>query len=262
MNQQLRIETIGRFFGVFLGAVVSIIVLVLAAPSIETAETTTMSDVMLVVAAVLLIGVYLAVSKLTERYGRNKAMQDMVKSQEAGKAKLAEEGLAALPGIGEAPTLLDWQAYETAQEHLEEGETVLGYASGWVSALDSLFMITDRAVHIMRVNRNYTPHAKGFHFAFNRSDGIRLKAAEADRNDQRFGFVRRFKIARLAYAEQELMLLLWLYEPERTGLSNPQNDLFEQALDEMIKDDFAEEEAQGSKSLTGKIRSWFTGKRF
>ncbi len=161
-------------------------------------------------------------------------------------------------------SLLDWQAHETTQEHLEEGESVQGYASGWVSALDSLFVVTDRAVHIIRVNRDYTPHPKGFHFVFKRDgDGIRLKSADADRNDARFGFVRRFKIASLGEKDEDLMLLLWLYEAERTGLSNPQNDLFEQALEEMKKDDFAEiEEKQQSKGLTGKFRSWFMGKRF
>lgn len=262
MNQQLRIETIGRFLGVFLGAVVSIAALVIAGSNIEAEESSTAGNIMLIVSAVLLIGVYYGVSKLAENYGRSKARQDMLKSQEDGKTKLAAEGMAALPGIGEEPTLLDWQAHETLKQHLEEGETVLGYASGWVSALDSLFAVTDRAVHILRVNRNYTPHPKGFHFAFKRGDGIRLKAAAADRNDQRFGFVRRFKIANLKGAEEDILLLLWLYEAERTGLSNPQNDLFEQALQDMMKDDFAEEEEQESKSLTGRIRSWFMGKRF
>ena len=263
MNQQLRIETIGRFLGVFLGAVVSIVALILAGPSVEGAETSTMSDVMLVVSAVVLIGVYFGVSKLAESYGRNKAQQDMVKSKEEGKARLAKEDIESLPGVGDAPSMFDWQAHETTQEHLEEGETVQSYASGWVSALDSLFVVTDRAVHIIRVNRDYTPHPKGFHFVFKRGgDGIRLKSANADRNDARFGFVRRFKIASLEKDAEDLMLLLWLYEPERTGLSNPQNDIFEQTLDEMKKDDFAVEEEQQKKGLTAKLRSWFMGKRF
>lgn len=263
MNQQLRIETIGRFVGVFLGAVVSIVALILAGPSVEGADTNTMSDVMLVVSAAVLIGVYIGVSKLAESYGRNKAQQDMVKSQEEGKARLAEEEMESLPGVGDAPSLFDWQAHETTQEDLEEGETVLGYASGWVSALDSLFVVTDRAVRIIRVNRDYTPHPKGFHFVFKRDGaGIRLKSADADRNDARFGFVQRFKVASLAEEDDDLMLLLWLYGPERTGLSNPQNELFEQVLEEMKKDDFVEEEEKKNKSLTGKMRSWFTGKRF
>jgi hypothetical protein len=263
MNQQLRIETIGRFVGVFLGAVVSIVALILAGPSVEGADAGVMSDVMLVVSAVVLIGVYLGVSKLAERYGRSKAQQDMVASQEQGKARLATEEMESLPGVGDTPSLLDWQAHEIMQEHLEEGESVLGYASGWVSALDSLFVVTDRAVRIIRINRDYTLHPKGFHFVFKRDgDGIRLKSADADRNDARFGFVRRFKIASLAEKDDDLTLLLWLYEAERTGLSNPQNDLFEQALEEMKKDDFAEIEEKQSKGLTGKFRSWFMGKRF
>jgi hypothetical protein len=242
--------------------VVSIAALILAGPSVEASETSAVSDIYLLVAAGLLIGVYVGVSKLAERLGSNKAKQDMLKSQAAGKAKLAEAGLAELPGIGAAPTLLDWQVHETTRQFLEEGETVEGYASGWVSALDSLFVVTDRAVHIIRVNRNYTPHPKGFHFAFKREEGIRLKAADADRNDQRFGFVRRYKIATLAGAEKDLLLLLWLYDPERTGLSNPKNALFDQTLNDMMKDDFAEEEAKEASGLTGKIRSWFMGKRF
>ncbi|MDX9864202.1 MAG: hypothetical protein RBT34_05285 [Anaerolineaceae bacterium] len=263
MNQQLRIETIGRFAGVFLGAVVSIFALVLAGPSVEGAESSTMSDLMLVLSAVLLIGVYLGVSKLAERYGHNKARQDMLSSQEEGKARLAEEAMESLPGVGDAPSSLNWQAHETTQEFLEEGETVLGYAAGWVSALDSLFVITDRAVHILRVNRDYTRHSKGFHFVFKRDGaGIRLKSADADRNDARFGFVRRFKIASLEEDQKDLVLLLWLYGAERTGLSNPKNDLFEQTLEEMKKDDFAAEEEQRKKGLTGKMRSWFMGKRF
>lgn len=262
MNQQLRIETIGRFLGVFLGAVVSIVALMLAGPSVEGAETSTMSDVMLVLSAVVLIGVYIGVSKLAENFGRNKAQQDLTKSQEAGMARLKEEDLETLPGVGDAPSMLDWQARETAQEHLEEGETVLGYASGWVSALDSLFVVTDRAVRILRVNRDYTPHPKGFSFVFKREDGIRLKSADADRNDSRFGFVRRYKIASLAEGEKDMVLLLWLYAPERTGLSNPQNDLLDGTLQEMMKEDFAAEEEKQNKGLTAKLRSWFMGKRF
>lgn len=263
MNQQLRIETIGRFLGVFLGAVVSIFALILAGPGVEAATSTTMSDVMLVMSAVVLIGVYLGVSKLAERYGKNKAQQNLAASTEAGKARLDKEGLESLPGVGGSPSMLDWQAYETTQAHLEEGESVLGFASGWVSALDSLFVVTDRAVHIIRVNRDYTPFAKGFHFVFKRGGaGIRLKTADADRNDARFGFVRRFKIASLDAEEKDLILLLWLYEAERTGLSNPQNELFEKTLDELKKDDFAELEEQQNKSLTGRLRSWFMGKRF
>ncbi len=141
MNQQLRIETIGRFLGILLGAVVSIGALMLAAPGVETGAA---SDIYLVVSAVLLIGVYLGTSKLAEWYGRKKARETMQKSLEAGKARLEEAGLAELPGIGATPTLFDWQVHNTVQKLLEEGETVLGYASGWVSALDSLFMVTDR----------------------------------------------------------------------------------------------------------------------
>jgi hypothetical protein len=243
--------------------VVSIFALVLAGPSVEGAETSTMSDIMLVLSAVLLIGVYLGISKLAAYYGRNKAQQDMLASQEAGKARLMTENTETLPGVGAAPTLLDWQASETTQEFLEEGETVLGYACGWVSALDSLFVVTDRAVHILRVNRDFTAHPKGFHFVFKRDGaGIRLKTGAADRNDTHFGFVRRFKIASLEEDQKDLVLLLWLYGAERTGLSNPQNDLFEQVLEEMKKDDFAAEEEQQKKGLTGKMRSWFMGKRF
>ena len=263
MNQQLRIETIGRFAGVFLGAVVSIFALVLAGPSVEGAENSAMSDIMLVLSAVLLIGVYLGISKLAARYGRSKARQDLLKSQEEGLARLETEALALLPGVGDAPTLLDWQAHATTQEFLEESETVLGYACGWVSALDSLFVVTDQAVHIIRVNRDFTAHPKGFHFVFKRDGaGIRLKSGAADRNDIHFGFVRRFKIASLEEDQKDLVLLLWVYGPERTGLSNPQNDLFEQVLEEMKKDDFAAEEEQQKKGLTGKMRSWFMGKRF
>ncbi len=100
MNQQLRIETIGRFVGVFLGAVVSIVALILAGPSVEGAESSTMSDVMLVVSAVVLIGVYLGVSKLAERYGRSKAQQDMVASQEQGQGQTGDrrDGIAAWCG--------------------------------------------------------------------------------------------------------------------------------------------------------------------
>lgn len=263
MNQQLRIETVGRFLGVFLGALVSIVALILAGPSVEGATSSTVSDIMLIVSAAVLVGVYFGVSKLAQSYGRNKARQDMITSQEAGKARLAKEELETLPGVGDAPSLLDWQAHETTQECLEEGELVLGYASGWVSALDSLFVVTDRAVHILRVNRDYTRHPKGFHFVFKRNGaGIRLKSGAADRNDSHFGFVRRFKIASLEEDQKDLVLLLWLYGAERTGLSNPQNDLFEQVLEEMKKDDFAAEEEQQKKGLTGKMRSWFMGKRF
>ena len=259
MNQQLRIETIGRFLGILLGAVVSIGALMLVAPGTEASPA---SDIYLVVSAVLLIGVYFGVSKLAERYGRSKARETMQKSRQAGKTRLAEAGLAELPGIGDSPTLFDWKVHDTVQGLLEEGESVLGYASGWVSALDSLFMVTDKGVHIIRVNRDYTAHVKGFHFVFKRDEGIRLKAGPADRNDQRFGFVRRYKVASMAGDQKDLMLLLWLYEPERTGLSNPQNELFEQTLQEMMKADFAEEEAQEAKGLTGMFRSWFGGKRF
>lgn len=262
MNQQLRIETVGRFIGVFLGAVVSIAVLILVGQSVETSEASMASDIYLLLAAGLLVGVYIGVTKLAERYGRNKAAEDLLASQAAGKEKLAQAGLTALPGIGDAPSLLDWQAHETIQEFLEEGETVLGYASGWVSALDSLFVVTDRGVHILRVNRNYARHPKGFHFFFSREDGVRLKAADADRNDQRFGFTRRYKLANLAEGEKDILLLLWLYAPARTGLSNSQDELFDSTLQEMQRADFAAEEAEEGKGLTGKFRNLFRAKRF